>query len=515
VDLALNVDLDVDLDLDLDLVRDPVEVEVEVDDHVHVHDHDHRDRRATFARAWYERSAPMPRLLFADDRGRVYDHPDLLAAVRTGDDVVSPAERPVRLPDGAALTMLPGRRPIGLDPATGSTVVLREVRVGRRTIAPHAVGATLPPGFTRTFLPAAARPPLATVADVPTLPQWAYTAAAFDGGPVAWALHTDRRRHWSPRVHSTPDLPRLVHRTLEESPNPIYRQLARCALEWRCFTAQNTFYLRDEGAIPSSAACNAACIGCLSDQEEGMPPASHERIAAAPTAEQMAEVALRHLTTARGRVMVSFGQGCEGEPLVRWKEIERAIRLVRARTRRGSMHANSNGSLPTALGRLVRAGLDSVRISLNSASPDLYAAYYRPSGYAFSDVVRAIRVAKDAGAYVALNLLTFPGVTDREGESERLCRLVARTGVDQVQTRPLAIDPDVYMEVARGRGAGGAPIGIRALVDALRAARPGLVVGNFSRAKPERGPSTSPALSVGAAKPTRSRRAQGEREGRR
>jgi pyruvate-formate lyase-activating enzyme len=428
----------------------------------------------------------MAMLLFADDRGRVYDHPDLRAAVRTGDDVLAPPEEPSPLPDGATLTMLPGRRPVGIDPASGRLVVLREVRVGRRTIVPHAVGATLPPGFTRTFLPAAARPRLATVADAPTLPQWAYTAAAFDGGPVAWSLHTDRRSHWSPRAHSTPDLPRLVARTLAESANPIYRQLARCALEWRCFTAQNTFYARDEGAIPSSAACNAACIGCLSEQEEGMPPASHERIERPPSAAEMAEVALRHLARARGRVMVSFGQGCEGEPLVRWKEIERAIRLVRAATRRGSLHANTNGSLPAALGRLVRAGLDSVRISLNSASPDLYAAYYRPSGYALRDVVRSIRVAKDAGAYVALNLLTFPGVTDREGEAERLCRLVAGAGVDQVQTRPLAIDPDVYMDVARSRGAGGRPLGIRALVRALREARPGLVVGNFSRARVER-----------------------------
>jgi pyruvate-formate lyase-activating enzyme len=428
----------------------------------------------------------MAMLLFADDEGRVYDHPHLLAAVRSGDDVVTPPERPIPLPDGATLAMLPGRRPVGIDAESGALVVLREARIGRRTIVPHAVGATLPPGFTRTFLPAAARPPLATVAEAPTLPQWAYTAAAFDGRTVAWSLHTDRRRHWSPRAHSTPDLPRLVERTLAESANPIYRQLARCALEWRCFTAQNTFYARDEGAIPSSAACNAACIGCLSDQEEGMPPASHERIARPPSAEEMAEVALRHFARARGRVMVSFGQGCEGEPLVRWKEIERAIRIVRAETRRGSLHANTNGSLPAALGRLVRAGLDSVRISLNSASPDLYAAYYRPSGYGLRDVVRAIRVAKDAGAYVALNLLTFPGVTDREGEAERLCRLVARAGVDQVQTRPLAIDPDVYMDVARRRGAGGRPLGIRALVRALRAARPGLVVGNFSRARAER-----------------------------
>lgn len=429
----------------------------------------------------------MHRLLFADERGRVYDHPHLLAAARRGDELSVPDERPVGLPSGATLTMLPGRRPVGIDPATGRLVPLDEVKVGRRRIVPHAVGATLPPGWTRTLLPAAARPPLATLADAPILPQWAYTAAGLGpDGPVVWALRTDRRRHWSPESHSTPALPRIVRRTLAESANPIYRQLARCALEWRCFTAQNTFYARDEAAIPSSAACNAACIGCLSEQDEGMPPPSHERIQRPPTAAEMAEVALRHLARARGRVMVSFGQGCEGEPLLRWKEIERAIRRVRERSGRGSIHVNTNGSLPAALGRLVRAGLDSVRVSLNSASPDLYRAYYRPEGYGLGDVVRALRAAKRGGAYVALNLLTFPGVTDRAGEVERLCRLVASTEVDQVQTRPLAIDPDVYMEVARSRGAGGSPIGIPALVRALQEARPGLVVGNFSRARSER-----------------------------
>ena len=418
-------------------------------------------------------------LLFADDRGRVYDHPDLLAAVRSGDELLAPPEAPVPLPDGATLTMLPGRRPVGLDPRTGEPVVLREVKVGRRTVVPHAV---------RTFLPAAARPALPTAGGTPVLPQWAYTAAALGPGeaPVAWALHTDRRRHWSPASHSTPDLPAAVDRMLAASPNPIYRQLARCALEWRCFTAQNTFFLRDEGAIPSSAACNAACVGCLSETQEGMPPSSHERIRVAPSAEEMAEVAIRHLEGARGKVMVSFGQGCEGEPLLRWKELVRTVRLVRARTARGSLHANTNGSLPDALRRLVRAGLDSVRVSLNSASPDLYAAWYRPRGYALADVVRGIRAAKDAGAYVALNLLTFPGVTDREGEAERLCRLVARAGVDQVQTRPLAVDPDVYLDLARGRGGRGPAIGIRALVAALKSARPGLVVGNFSRTRAER-----------------------------
>jgi pyruvate-formate lyase-activating enzyme len=428
----------------------------------------------------------IPRLLFADARGRVYDHPVLLAAARSGDALLRPPGRALSLPPGASLCTLPGRRPVGVDPASGALTVLHEVRVGRRRFVPQAVGATLPPGFTRTLLPAAARPALATLSEAPLLPQWAYTAAGFGpDGPVVYALRTDRRGHWDPRRHSTPDLPGRVER-LVATGNPIYRQLSRCALEWRCFTAQNTFYGRDEGAIPSSSSCNAACVGCLSESEEGMPPSSHERIARAPSAEDMADLAVRHLTTATGRVMVSFGQGCEGEPLTRWKEIARAIRLVRARTDKGSIHANTNGSLPEALEALVEAGLDSIRVSLNSASPDLYEAYYRPRGYGLDDVRRTLAVARRRGVYVALNLLTFPGVTDRAGEVERLCALVAEANVDQAQTRPLAIDPDVYMGLARGRGGQGAALGIPALVRALKQARPGLLVGNFSRAAAER-----------------------------
>src|SRR2546422_1041130 len=129
------------------------------------------------------------------------------------------------------------------------------------------------------------------------------------------ALHPDRRRHWDPATHSTPDLSRLVEERLARVQNPLLRQLARCALEYRCFTAQNTFYGRDEGAIPASAGCNARCVGCISDQPEDGPPASHERLSRAPGAGNMAHIGGEHLARAPGRTMVSFGQGCEGEPL--------------------------------------------------------------------------------------------------------------------------------------------------------------------------------------------------------
>ena len=100
-------------------------------------------------------------------------------------------------------------------------------------------------------------------------------------------------------------------------------------------------------------------------------------------------VAVEHLETARGRVLVSFGQGCEGEPLLRWRDVAKAIRLARARTDRGSINVNTNGSRPDALAALFDAGLDACRVSLNSASPDLYAAY-RLDGEAITEAIAEV-----------------------------------------------------------------------------------------------------------------------------
>jgi pyruvate-formate lyase-activating enzyme len=413
----------------------------------------------------------------------VYEHPELLALVRDPMGAALPRDVPVELPPHARLAMLPGRRPIGLDPGSGNVVELREMKMGRRTARVSAVGAVLPPGWTRLSLPA-----YRTSAVAPVLPQWAYTAAAWDArrGHVAFALQTDRRAHWNPATHSTDDLPALVRDRLRNDDNPLLRQLARCALEWRCFTAQNTFYVRDEGAIPASVGCNARCIGCISEQPPEGPPSSHERMDEAPDAERMARIGIAHLSAAPGRTMVSFGQGCEGEPLTRARVIAEAIRRMRRATSRGSINVNTNGSLPENLGLLIDAGLDACRISLNSAHAPLYEAYYRPVRYSWADVERSISLAKKRSVYTALNLLTFPGVTDQQGEAEALCDLVARWRVDQVQVRSLAIDPEQYLVVANRTSAGGPVVGMRALLRKLRQARKGLVIGNFARGLAER-----------------------------
>lgn len=424
----------------------------------------------------------LPKLLFAAPDGTVLEHPHLRALARSGDELVAPSEPPIALPAGARLVHLPGRRPIGLDPDSGAAVALDEMRVGRRLLTPDAVAAILPPGYTRTLLPATLR------RGGPALTQWAYAAAGWGpGGPVGWALRTDPRRHWDPRRFSTPDLEGRIAGMRALAPgNSVLLQLERCAREYRCFTAQNIFYQRDEGGLPASTGCNARCAGCISEARRGGPPSSMERLREAPLAEELAEVGAAHLERARGRVMVSFGQGCEGEPLTRFRTLAAAVRAMRRRTSRGSININTNASRPAALEALFDAGLDAVRASLNSAHPDLYAAYYRPVGYCFADVEESLALVRARGGYLAINLLILPGVTDRQGEVELLCELLRRHRVDQVQARSLCIDADPYVELARDRGAGGQPIGVRAMLQRFRRAAPWLSIGNFARGPGER-----------------------------
>lgn len=423
-----------------------------------------------------------PKLLLATPEGLVLEHPFLLAPVRSGDDILLAEEDPIPLPECGRLAHLPGHRPLGFNPKTGRLIRLDSFEIDGRRFAPNAVAALLPPGYTRTFLPAAFK------ALAENLPQWAYTAAGWGlAGPVVFAMRTDPRDHWNPRHFSTPELQERVDALRARFPgNGLVRHLAHCALVERCFTAQNIFYGRDEGGLPSSNTCNARCLGCISERRPGGPPSSMSRLDDLPTLEDLAELGAHHLAHATGHAMVSFGQGCEGEPLTRAPILAEAMRRMRAVTDRGSININTNGSLPEGLALLLEQGLDAVRFSLNSADPDLYDAYYAPQGYTFDDVRHAISLAREAGIYIALNLLSMPGVNDRLGEVERLRDLIVEFHVDQVQTRSLCIDPEQYLTLARGRGAGGDPIGVRAMIALLREEAPWLSVGNFARGLDER-----------------------------
>jgi pyruvate-formate lyase-activating enzyme len=189
-------------------------------------------------------------------------------------------------------------------------------------------------------------------------------------------------------------------------------------------------------------------------------------------------VALPHLEKAEDAIL-SFGQGCEGEPLTQWRLLEDSILLLRGKTDRGTINLNTNGSFPKRLARLCEAGLDSVRVTLNSPHLKFYKRYHRPRGYSFGDVVESLVRAKEKGIYTSINLLVFPGFTDREEEVEGLIDLIKETNLDLVQVRNLNIDPDLYLK-AMGRGEG---IGIAKMMDVLRKEFPPLQFGYFNRTK--------------------------------
>src|SRR5205807_647174 len=91
--------------------------------------------------------------------------------------------------------------------------------------------------------------------------------------------------------------------------------------------------------------------------------------------EELAEAGARHLEG--GGTVVAFGRACEGEPLLAVRLIEAAISAIRQRTRVGSIHLETNGSVPTALRRLCDAGLDSVAVRLASARAETYEVLHR------------------------------------------------------------------------------------------------------------------------------------------
>jgi pyruvate-formate lyase-activating enzyme len=203
-----------------------------------------------------------------------------------------------------------------------------------------------------------------------------------------------------------------------------------------------------------------------------------ERIRFAPTVDEVLEVALPHLEEAEDAI-VSFGQGCEGEPLMQWRLLERSIRELRERTDRGTVNLNTNGSFPDRVAKLCDAGLDSVRVTLNSPHLKFYKRYHKPKGYSFGEVLDSMVQAKKKGIYTSINLLVFPGFTDREEEVEGLIKLIRKTDLDLIQMRNLNIDPDLYLKTM-GKGEG---MGISKMIDILKKEFPSLQFGYFNRTK--------------------------------
>jgi pyruvate-formate lyase-activating enzyme len=297
------------------------------------------------------------------------------------------------------------------------------------------------------------------------------------------AVQIDDDRHWNPQNYDDAGIDeRIEAKRNRLKGNRLVEQLAICAKESHCFAAKNFFSERWECPLPVSPGCNSSCVGCISSQPGGDYSASMERLKFVPEPDEIAELAADHLKRA-AEPLLSFGQGCEGDPLLQANVIEKAIRKIKSEFPDSSVNINTNASLPAEVNRLAQAGLDSIRVSINSGDPKKYRKYYRPSGYTFDNVLESIRIAYDCGVFVNLNLLIFPGISDQEEEIEKLTGIIRNYGVHRIQMKNLNIDPQLYLEIIGYPEKPG--VGILQMMNLLKNEIPALQFGYFNLQKSE------------------------------
>jgi len=378
----------------------------------------------------------VPYMLYADNKGQIFEEPALLMVGAEAKNFRIPEpEELIPLPEGSELFALPDRAPVGYDPKYGSFVALKGHGV-------RAVAAFVAPAYTSTLWCAYENDKHEPI----KLPLFHYTAVGWLDGRfwvAAFRADPDIRQDAS-SFKGRPFRQNAIKQMKQSPANRLIQHLGKCCLEYGCPAAKNYFLGRWEAPLPSSPSCNANCIGCISLQKDTEICAPQQRISFVPTVEEIEEVAIAHLKKAQNAI-VSFGQGCEGEPLMQSKLIETSIRRIRQMTQRGTINLNTNASVPEAIDRLARAGLDSMRVSLNSAQKIFYNRYFRPVNYTFEDVKESIKIMKRYNRFVSINYFIFPGLTDTAAEMEALLGLLEELKPDMLQLRNLNIDPDFYV----------------------------------------------------------------------
>lgn len=410
-----------------------------------------------------------PYVLYADEAGNVFEDTSLYAVGRSG-FYANPTEIEdwILLPEGGSLYQLPHRRAVGIDAISG------EMRLCDKG---WAVAAFVPPAHTTLYLASFMNTP-----EAPTLPLFCYTAVGWYEGEfyvTAVRVEQDIRQECSGFDHHKVELGVLDLRNRFPK-NRIVEHLAEnCALTYHCPAARNYFIGRWECPIPTSPACNSNCLGCISFQPEYESiEASQDRLNFKPTVGEIVEYTVAHLESAPFPI-VSFGQGCEGEPLLMWETLQEAIFQIRQFTPKGSININTNGSKPDAVEALCKAGLNSIRVSTNSVQDWLYNAYYLPNNYDFSALAESVRIVNKYGGWTSINYFVFPGMTDSEDEYEALRKFIRNTGLKMIQWRNFNIDPDWYLERV---GVTETPesMGIKNLMEALKAEFPHLKYGYYN-----------------------------------
>jgi pyruvate-formate lyase-activating enzyme len=417
--------------------------------------------------------------LVARASGEVFELEGYAALGMDGDQLVPLTDQNTGImPHGSEIMMLPDRRPLVFNLSRDCVETLEDNPYDpQEPVFPVAVFNS--PGYVNTAVCAYEERPGAGF-----LPLFSYGAAGWGpGGFRSAAIQVDRERRQDLRLMPLDKVRDGVQVQRNKYPDNRLRQhLEHCALVSGCPAAKNFFIGRCEAPLPSSRHCNARCLGCISLQTTPVLSCCQERIAFTPTPDEIAEVALEHIL-AVDEAVVSFGQGCEGDPLLAGDVIREAVVNIRRRTDRGTINVNTNASLPGQVEALFDAGMDSMRVSMNSVRESCYTAYFRPQGYRFADVLQSIDIARSKGGFVAINYLNCPGITDTVQEAATLLSFMKDHPVDLIQWRNLNYDPLRYYQVMRAADDQDGPMGMGSLMTTLKKTFPSLKHGYFNPPK--------------------------------
>jgi len=411
--------------------------------------------------------------------GEIFDLEGYAAVGMAGSSLVPlTIDDTMNMPFGGELMLMPDRKPLLYN--------IKHHRIESLLENPYSPGESIfpvaafnSPGYVISFVSA-----FKENKNAGFLPLFSYGAVGWHNDKFRTAvIRVDRERRQDLRLMKPEDVVAGIRIIQEEMPdNRLVKHLEKCAMEYGCPAAKNFFLGRYEAPLPTSRHCNAHCLGCLSLQKNSAIPHSQDRIDFKPSSNEIAGVALCHIKRVKQSV-VSFGQGCEGDPLLAADVIEPAIKEIRSKTRQGTINMNTNGSKPEILKKLIAAGLDSIRISLNSVRKNCYDAYFRPSGYAFVDVIKSIELALKKKIFVSINYLNCPGFTDTPEEVKTLINFINRYPVNMIQWRNLNFDPLRYWKVMSAVTEPGTPVGMHRVVRQVKESFPDVKHGYFNPPK--------------------------------
>lgn len=381
-------------------------------------------------------------LVVADKKGAIFSVQQLAAVGMSGNSFVKLRKKDlVEIPFASSLFKLSDRVAVGFSEQANKFVSCLYNPYSKKKQRCFPVAAFVMPGFTTTYNSA-----YLEEKNCKPLPLFSYSAVCeIDGKFYVAAKSVTRQRRHDIRFMSQEKILSGIKKISKIFPkNRLVKHLSNCACEFGCPAAKNFFLSRFEAPLPTSSVCNARCLGCISSKEKNQCAGIQKRISFLPTAEEVAEIALYHIENVDDAV-VSFGQGCEGDPLFAFEVVACAVKRIRKQSDKGFINFNTNASLPDRISELADCGMDSFRVSINSFQKDFYTRYYRPKKYCFEDVLKSIKIIRRKKKFCAINYLTMPGFTDLNIEFSALRQFLSKTGVDMIQWRNLNFDPLSYL----------------------------------------------------------------------